>query len=82
MSKENFHITRVVSRDIVRDIFNSFRNFLGFRIRNWESNLNKHMTEMKEEMNLKYKVEWYRKIVNPLERGSAMIIIYGDGELR
>ena len=28
----------------------------------------------------KYKVDWFRLIVNPLTNGSAMVILYGEGE--
>ena len=76
----SFHITRVVSRDVVRDFFNYWRNFFGFRLRNWEAKLNKNMAEMVTEMQTKYNVDWYRMIVNPLTDGSAMIIIYGEGD--
>ena len=75
----SFHITRVVSRDALRDFFNHFRNMLGLRLKNWEKRLNENISDMITEMHLKYKVKWYRMQVNPLVDGSAMIVIYGDG---
>lgn len=78
----SFQIIRVVSRDIVRDFFNSIRNLFGLRLLNWEKRINETISKMTFEMHLKYKIKWYRLIVNPLVDGSAMIILYGEGKLR
>lgn len=75
----SFHIERVVTKDIVTDSFQGLRNLFGFRLRGYEKVLKKHIHSMLEEMHLKYNVDWYRMIVNPLTNGSAMIIIYGNG---
>jgi len=77
---EPFEITRVVTRDIVTDSFQGLRNFFGLRLRGYESVLQKHIRLMMKEMKLKYKVKWFRLIVNPLTNGSAMIILYGEGK--
>lgn len=77
---ERFQITRVVTKDIVTDSFQGLRNFLGLRLRSYEKLLSKHINEMMEEMDLRYKVDWFRMIVNPLINGSAMIILYGEGK--
>jgi len=77
-----FHLQRVVTKDVVTDVFQGIRNFFGFRQRAYERMLQKHIHQMLEEMNLKFKVKWYRMIINPLNNGSAMIIIYGDGVKR
>lgn len=78
----SFQMTRVVSRDIIRDFFNTLRSLFGVRLRNWEDKLNKNIGEMVTNMHLKYKPKWYRLIVNPLVDGSAMIILYGEGSKR
>jgi hypothetical protein len=78
--KENFKLVRVVTRDIVTDLFQGFRNLFGLRLRGYETMLNRNIKEMLEEMELRYKVKWYRMIINPLNNNSAMIIIYGNGE--
>ncbi len=75
-----FQLTRVVTKDIVTDSFQGLRNFFGLRLRGYESVLNKHINEMMKEMDLRYKVDWFRMIVNPLTGGSAMIIIYGEAK--
>ena len=36
--------------------------------------------EMMQEMEVRYNVDWFRMIINPLTKGSAMIILYGEGE--
>jgi hypothetical protein len=76
---ENFRIVRVVTRDVVTDFFQGIRNFFGFRLRGYEKILDRSIKEMFEEMDLRYKVEWYRLIVNDLSANSAMVIIYGRG---
>jgi len=73
-----FEITRVVTKDIITDSFQGLRNFFGLRLRGYENVLDKHIKEIFKEMELKYKVKWYRLIVNPLTNGSAMIILYGE----
>jgi len=77
---ETFHLQRVVTKDIVTDSFQGLRNFFGLRLRGFEKMLDKHIGELLEEMNLEYDVFWYRMQVNPLTNGSAMIILYGEGE--
>lgn len=74
-----FTFTRVVTRDLVTDSFQGIRNLFGLRLRGYEKVLDKNIKEMINEMELKYDVEWYRMIINPLTGGSAMIIIYGEG---
>lgn len=77
---KDFLITRVCTRDIVRDSFNGIRNFFGLRLRNFEDVIQKHTKEMLEEMRLVYKVKWYRISFNPLIKGSIMINLYGEYE--
>lgn len=77
-----FSITRVVTKNIVIDSFQGIRNLFGLRLRGYENMLNEHIQGVIKEMELTYQVEWYRLIVNPLQKGSAMIIIYGEGKKR
>ena len=75
---KDFIITRVVTRDIVRDFFARIRNMFGLRLRSYEERINQGTKEMLKEMRLKYKhIRWYRISINPLVEGSAMINIYG-----
>lgn len=78
--KQDFSISRVVTKDIITDTFQGFRNFFGLRLRGYERMLNKSTDALIEEMNLKYNVEWWRLSINPLTNGSAMITVYGRGE--
>lgn len=80
MDSYDFIITRVITRDILRDSFNGIRNMFGLRLRNFETAIQKHTDEMLEEMRLRYKVKWYRLSINPLVNGSVMINIYGESE--
>jgi hypothetical protein len=80
MIKENFRIVRVVTKDIVTDAFQGIRNLFGLRLRGYERMLSKYIEEAMIEMDLKYKVDWFRLIVNPLGNNSAMIVLYGKGE--
>ena len=77
---ENFQITRVVTKDIITDSFQGLRNLFGLRLRGYESVLNKNINAMMKEMEIRYKINWFRMVVNPLTAGSAMIILYGEGE--
>ena len=76
---KDFVLTRVVTRDIIRDSFAGIRNLFGLRLRTYETMIKKHTEELLEEMRLRYpKIKWYRISVNPLQAGSAMIVIYGE----
>lgn len=77
---DTFEITRVVTRDIVTDSFQGLRNLFGLRLRGYEKVLKKNINLMMDEMKLRYEVNWFRMIVNPLTNGSAMIILYGEGK--
>lgn len=74
-----FSLTRVVTKDIFTDAFQSVRNMFGLRLRGYEKMLNKNISEMMKEMELKWKVDWFKLVVNPLARNSAMLILYGEG---
>lgn len=77
---EKFNFTRVVTKNVVTDSFQGIRNLFGLRLRGYERMLQKAIEELTREAELKYKIKWYRLIVNPLVKGSAMIIFYGEGE--
>ena len=74
-----FSITRVVTKDIITDSFQGLRNFFGLRLRGYEGMIDKHLTEVMEEAQLKYAISWFRLSINPLTNGSCMITIYGEG---
>ena len=77
---KDFTITRVVTKDLVTDMFQDIRNLFGFRLRGYERMINIATKEMLEEMNLKYnKIEFYRFSINPLGNKSCMITLYGRG---
>ena len=78
MEGKDFSITKVVTKDIITDAFQSIRNFFGLRLRGYENVINKTTKELIEEMNLRFKnIIWWRLSVNPLTSASAMITIYG-----
>ena len=75
---QDFNLTRVVTRDVLKDSFQSIRNMFGLRLRAYEDRVNKTLKEMTEEMRLRYpNIKWYRINNNPLTKGSIMITIYG-----
>ena len=79
MKGKQFSITRVVTKNIVTDSFQGIRNLFGLRLRGYEGMIDKSIKEVTHEMNILYKnIKWYRLIVNPLAKGSAMIILYGE----
>ena len=79
--KKDFSISRVITKDIITDMFQGLRNFFGLRLRGYENMINKNTKELIEEMNLKYKnIDWWRLSINPLTKGSAMITVFGRGE--
>lgn len=77
---ENFSFSRVITKDAITDSFQGLRNLFGMRLRAYEDMINKHIKNVMKESELKYKIKWYRMIVNPLTNGSVMIIMYGEGE--
>lgn len=79
MGLKKFSITRVATKNIVIDSFQGIRNIFGLRLRGYEGMIQKNIDAVMEEMELKYNVKWYRMSVNPLAKGSVMIIAYGEG---
>ena len=76
----NFSITKVFTKNIVTDSFQGIRNLFGLRLRGYEKMINNGTKELMDEVELLYKIKWYRLNINPLVKGSVMITIYGEGE--
>jgi hypothetical protein len=77
---KQFSITKVYTKNIVTDSFQFVRNTFGLRLRGYERMINQGTKEITEEMNIRYKVKWYRLTINPMIKGSVMITVYGEGE--
>lgn len=77
-----FNYQRVVTKDIVTDSFQGIRNLFGLRLRGYEKMIDLSIKELIKQMEEDYIVKWYRLIVNPLTKGSAMVILYGEGDKR
>jgi hypothetical protein len=76
--EKDFILTRVVTRDILRDWFASIRNMFGLRLRTYETMINENTVKLLEEMRLKYlNIKWYRISINPLSDKSVMLNVYG-----
>ena len=74
-----FSITRVVTRNIVTDSFQSIRNMFGLRLRGYELMISQTIREIMELSKELYpNQKWHRLIVNPLGNNSCMIILYGE----
>lgn len=77
-----FNIQRVVTKNIVTDSFQSIRNIFSLRLRGYEGMLDKGIKEVFQEAELKYNIKWFRLIVNDLGKGTAMIVMYGEGDIK
>jgi uncharacterized protein YbjQ (UPF0145 family) len=74
-----FQITRVVTRNIITDSFQSIRNLFGLRLRGYELMISQAIEEVTQLAKELYPEQiWYRIIVNPLGNKSCMIIVYGE----
>lgn len=81
--REDFFITRVVTRDVIRDSFQGIRNFFGLRLRSYENMINKAARDLLEEARMQYDISWYRFNVNPMDQTDAVIVvIYGQGKYK
>ena len=76
---ERFNFQQVVTKNIVTDSFQGIRNIFGLRLRGYERMIDVGIKEVTLKMDNSFDVSWYRLTVNPLTKGSAMIIIYGEG---
>ena len=74
-----FHLSRVVTRDLITDSFQGLRNMFGLRLRGYEKLLNKHIEEIINDLKVEYTFVWFRLSINPLSSGSVMITCYGEG---
>jgi len=78
MSIKHFSFSRVVTRNIVTDMFQSIRNTFGLRLRGYETIINRTTEEMLGEMNSKYNnIKWFRLLTNPFDKDACLITVYG-----
>lgn len=74
-----FSETRVYTKNIVTDSFQSVRNIFGLRLRGYEGMINQGTKELINLIETKYKnVSWWRLSINPMTSGSVMITIFGE----
>jgi hypothetical protein len=76
---QKFSETRVYTKNIVTDSFQSIRNIFGLRLRGYEGMINNGTKELIELVEAKYsKIKYWKLNINPLTNGSVMITIYGE----
>jgi hypothetical protein len=77
--KKKFSITRVYTKNIVTDSFQSIRNIFGLRLRGYETMINNGTKELIEFAENKFgDISYWKLNINPLTNGSVMITIYGE----
>ena len=78
--------TRVVTRNAIIDWFQHIRNLFGWRLRGYEEILKTNSEELLAEVQADYDFSgedcWWKLEVDPLTPGSAIIMVYGEGEPR
>lgn len=79
MSLARFSYTRVVTRNFLVEIWVALLLFFGFRLTPYENTINQNILDLTMLMSQQYKVKWYRFAINPMNRGAAMIVLYGEG---
>jgi hypothetical protein len=79
MKLKRFSITRVYTKNLVTDSFQSIRNIFGLRLRGYERMINNATEEIFQEAESRYNIKWFRLSINPLVKGSTMVTIYGEG---
>lgn len=77
---KDFLISRVITRNMITDMFQSIRNLFGMRLRSYEEMIKNTYEDIIEEMRITYgkSVKWYRISINPLTNGSVMVNLYGE----
>jgi len=81
MTKIKFSKTKVVTRNVVLDIFAKVRNFFGMNLVQYEDMINKTVEELHKEIETEYKtIFWFRQQIDQLSSEGVMITIYGEGE--
>ncbi len=78
MKLKKFSYTKVHTKNIVIDSFQSIRNLFGLRLRGYERMINQATDEILKEAEILYDIKWFRLSINPLVGGSVMITIYGE----
>lgn len=78
--EQDFTITKVFTKNIATDSFQSIRNLFGLRLRGYEKMINQGTKELLEEMSIRYSnIKWWRLSINPMIKGSVMLTIFGRG---
>ncbi len=72
-------ITRVASKNVIKDYVGKIQNMLGMNITTYEKMVDKAIFHIEEElMKRKIKLKWYRYETTQLTDGAMSVMIYGD----
>jgi uncharacterized protein YbjQ (UPF0145 family) len=75
----DFSITKVYTRNVITDSFQSIRNIFGLRLRGYEKMVAQGIKEVMTEVRLKYKrIKWHRLDIESLGKQSVIITCYGE----
>ena len=73
------NITKVVTRNIIKDIVASIQNMMGINLKSYEKMVEKGVQQIQDELKAKgIKLKWYRYEMNQLTNGAMAIMFYGD----
>jgi len=74
-------ITRVVTRDFVRDWWNGIKNLFGKRLSSYEKMVELGTTQIWQEVSQRnLTMKWYRYEITELTNGALAIIFYGESK--
>jgi len=77
MALKQFTITKVVSSNIVFDIFSNIQNFFGGNLTKYEKMINKAINQIEEETkNISF--SWFRYEITQLTNGAVAVMLYGE----
>jgi len=74
-------ITRVVTRDFVRDWWNGIKNLFGKRLSSYEKMVELGTTQIWQEVSQRnLTMKWYTYEITELTNGALAIIFYGESK--
>lgn len=77
MEEKEFNKVRVVTRNFLRDWFQSIRSLFGMRMVSYEERVMQETSEMMKEIKSKGNIDWHRMNIQEVGKDGILINIYG-----
>ena len=81
VSNKRIHITKVVSRNFLMDIWAQFQNLVGSNLTAYERMVDKAFEQIDDHLiENEIDLAWYRHEISQLTNGAVVVVLYGEAK--